>query len=512
MFLMAWAIPSGFAQEITITLVPGWNWISYPKAETMSIAMALGDFTPVHGDMIKSQSANISYINGQWRGSMEQFTPGRGYMYFSNRAETVSFIFAGTASLAVTTSNPTEVTSNSAICGGTAASNDGTAILMKGVCWATHPQPTTNDSYSENGNDSGPFTEEIVGLIPNTVYYVRAYAVSVKGVSYGEVVSFTTLDIGGGGDHVYVDLGLPSGTLWATCNVGAIFPEDYGDYFAWGETQPKEDFSYMWSTYQHCYGSYNTLTKYCTNASYGYNGFTDSQTTLLPEDDVATANWGTDWRMPTDEEWGELFYNTPYTWTTQYGIYGILFTASNGNSLFLPAAGYQGGSFLVPGGSDGYYWSSSLYSENPSRAMFFDFNYGTGDDNRAFGLSVRPVRSVQPSTTDYSITVISSPIVGGMVTGGGIYQQGQPCTVNAVAATGYAFTNWTENDSVVSANANYTFTVNSNRTLVANFSSQAPNTYTISVSSNPTNGGSVTGGGTYQQGQSCTVSATANSG
>ena len=100
--------------------------------------------------------------------------------------------------------------------------------------------------------------------------------------------------------HEYVDLGLPSGLLWATCNVGADAPEDYGDYIAWGETTPKT--TYNWSTYQYCMGSYNTLTKYCNKTSFGYNGFTDNLTTLLPEDDAATANWGSGWRMPTEEE------------------------------------------------------------------------------------------------------------------------------------------------------------------------------------------------------------------
>ena len=100
-------------------------------------------------------------------------------------------------------------------------------------------------------------------------------------------------------DHAYVDLGLPSGLLWATCNLGANNPEDYGDYFAWGETQPKDDFS--WTNYQYCMGSFNTLTKYCNNPDIGYNGFIDDLTTLLPEDDAATANWGDEWRMPPKE-------------------------------------------------------------------------------------------------------------------------------------------------------------------------------------------------------------------
>ncbi len=219
----------------------------------------------------------------------------------------------------------------------------------------------------------------------------------IMGNDFGlDDISFREMDPSvGGGDHAYVDLGLPSGLLWATCNVGAETPEEYGDYFAWGETQPKD--TYNWSTYQYCNGSYNTLTKYCNDSSYGYNGFTDNLTTLLPEDDAATANWGSDWRMPTKEEWQELLDNTTVTWTQQNGVNGMLFTASNGNSLFLPAAGCRYNSSLSYAGSYGYYWSSSLYTDYPIYAWYLYFlsdYYGMYlYYSRGYGHSVRPVRS-----------------------------------------------------------------------------------------------------------------------
>jgi uncharacterized protein (TIGR02145 family) len=194
--------------------------------------------------------------------------------------------------------------------------------------------------------------------------------------------------------HDYVDLGLPSGTLWATFNLGASSPEDYGDYFAWGETTTKS--SYSWSTYKYCNGSYDKLTKYCYNASYGYNGFTDNLAILEPSDDAATVQWGSGWRMPTQEEWQELRNNTTVTWTTQNGVNGRLFTASNGNSLFLPAAGCRFESSLYDVGSSGRYWSSLLIAASPRYAKYFYFrsdycsmNY----DDRYYGQSVRPVRS-----------------------------------------------------------------------------------------------------------------------
>jgi hypothetical protein len=193
----------------------------------------------------------------------------------------------------------------------------------------------------------------------------------------------------------YVDLGLPSGLLWATCNVGADTPEGYGDYFAWGETQPKDN--YKWSTYKYCNGDYLYMTKYCTQSGFGYNGFTDNLTTLLPEDDAATVNWGNGWRMPTQAEWQELYSNTTWTWTTQNGVNGRLFTASNGNSIFLPAAGSRDGTTIYYAGSIGNYWSRSLRSDHPCNARRFRFtssaNYVNDDQNRCIGHSVRAVRS-----------------------------------------------------------------------------------------------------------------------
>ncbi|MBQ5958064.1 MAG: DUF1566 domain-containing protein, partial [Bacteroidales bacterium] len=130
----------------------------------------------------------------------------------------------------------------------------------------------------------------------------------------------------------------------------------------------------------------------------GYNGFTDDLTTLLPEDDAATANWGEGWRMPTQAEFQELLDNTTVTWTTKNGVNGRLFTASNGNSLFLPAAGYRYGSYLFSAGSNGDYWSSSLNTDDPNDAWGLHFRSGyyyMNDIYRGDGQSVRPVRSGQ---------------------------------------------------------------------------------------------------------------------
>ena len=213
-------------------------------------------------------------------------------------------------------------------------------------------------------------------------------------ISDGISVTMETGSSSGG--HIFVDLGLPSGTLWAICNVGADTPEGYGDYFAWGETQPKS--SYSWSNYQYCHGSENTLTKYCFNLIYGYNSFTDNLTTLLPEDDAATVNWGEDWRMPTRQEWEELFNNTSYSWITLNGVKGRILIASNGNSLFLPATGYITEGDLHSAEFSGYYWTSSLNTNvYPNRAwysyFYSDSQCGTGNWPRNCGQSVRAVLS-----------------------------------------------------------------------------------------------------------------------
>ena len=198
------------------------------------------------------------------------------------------------------------------------------------------------------------------------------------------------------GGRDYVDLGLPSGTLWATCNVGASSPEDYGNYIAWGEMSTKS--TYDWSTYKWCNGSKTTLTKYCTKGSYGDNWFKDNKKELDPEDDAASV-WGSAWRMPSKEEFKELI-NSSYTTTeltTQNGVKGLLITSnSNGNSIFLPAAGYRYGSSLGSAGSYGYYWSRSLYEGGPYVAWYLYFTSGSiysyDYDGRYYGYSVRPVR------------------------------------------------------------------------------------------------------------------------
>ncbi len=197
-------------------------------------------------------------------------------------------------------------------------------------------------------------------------------------------------------NHEYVDLGLPSGTLWATCNVGANSPEECGDYFAWGETEPKS--TYSWSTYKWCNGSFDTMTKYCIDSRYGNDGFTDGKTELDLEDDAAYVNWGSDWRMPSFEQQIELREQCTMEWTTLNGTNGFQVTGPNGNSIFLRAAGSRNGDELSYNGSYGCYWSRSLYTSYTYDANYLAFVSDSDiwyncQSSRCDGHSVRPVRN-----------------------------------------------------------------------------------------------------------------------
>ncbi len=297
----------------------------------------------------------------------------------------------------VITAEVTEITSNSAQCGGEVTDDGGAEVTERGICWGINANPTLDDNHIAVGTGIGTFTVVISDLEANIAYHVRAYAINEVGTAYGLDKDFLTQGGGNSGDHEYVDLCLPSGTLWATCNVGASSPEEFGDYFAWGETQPKDN--YNWSTYQYCCDNNPfSLTKYCNSSSYGCNGYTDNLSILQPGDDAATANWGGGARTPTKEEWQELYNNCTSVWTTQNGVNGRRFTGPDGATLFLPAAGFRwdGGFHYI--GSEGWYLSSSFNSDSPFDAWDF---YSRSDGYslyylvRSHGLSVRAVRSAR---------------------------------------------------------------------------------------------------------------------
>ena len=195
--------------------------------------------------------------------------------------------------------------------------------------------------------------------------------------------------------YEYVDLGLS--VKWATCNVGASKPEEYGDYFAWGEVEPKD--TYDWSTYKWCEGSNTSLTKYCIHSN---DGSVDNKTTLEATDDAATANWGGSWRMPTEAEFQELSENCTWTWKIRNGIGGFEITSNKEGytyvSIFIPAAGHMRDSALKHMGDGCNYWSSTLftyglesYSAKYLSIYYWHTDASIFDSQRYFGRSVRPV-------------------------------------------------------------------------------------------------------------------------
>jgi len=184
-----------------------------------------------------------------------------------------------------------------------------------------------------------------------------------------------------------VDLGLS--VKWSSMNLGATKPEEFGDYYAWGETETKS--YYSWSTYKFGASESGPFSKYNTDSSYGT---VDNNTVLDPEDDVAHVKLGGNRRMPTDEEWTDLRELCTWMWTTQNGVTGRLVTGPNGNSIFLPATGNRYNTTLYNVGSLGDYWSSSLYTDVPycacstqieSGHVYREFGY------RCNGYSIRPV-------------------------------------------------------------------------------------------------------------------------
>ncbi|MBR3947758.1 MAG: hypothetical protein IKJ56_11790, partial [Bacteroidales bacterium] len=410
-------------QELNICCTVTWTTMNGVNGRLFTGPNGNSIFLPAAGCRLVSSLYNAGSSGDYWSSSLYMgdttrawglyFGRGNSDMnYYSDRyyGLTVRPICVSASSTAVaptvTTTFASNVTAMGATLSGNVTSDGGVTVFACGFLYGTDTNNLTQSVQS--GSGTGSFTANITGLADGTTYYYKAYAVNVVGTAYGNTMSFTTETIptlysdptGYTDGYGYVDLGLPSGLLWATCNVGANNPEDYGDYFAWGETTTKE--TYNWSTYRYCTGSgdLNTLTKYCFTSYYGYQGFTDTLTTLEAIDDAAIANWGTGWRMPTQDEMYELIDNCDTTWTALNGINGMLITSrTNGNTIFLPAAGCRSDDSSDGVGSYGGYWSSSLRTDimnNPQSAWDLHFNpyyYYMWSVARSYGLSVRPVCS-----------------------------------------------------------------------------------------------------------------------
>lgn len=276
----------------------------------------------------------------------------------------------------VTTSEVSDITQNSALCGGDVTFDGNLEVTSRGICWSINQNPTIEDNKTTDGSGTGSFISNISDLAAQTTYYVRAYATNEMGTSYGEELSFTTEaeeTTGTTNGYDWVDLGLPSGLKWAAYNVGATSPEQYGDYYAWGETETKDS-----------YDSYNCATMDVPMDDISGN----------PQYDVARKKWGDAWRMPTYEEQEELMTLCTWELTTINGFNGYKVTGPNGNYIFLPAAGYRYGSTLNFDGYYGGYWNSKPHDDGNDSAFFLCFDDKEQRINayyRSDGQSVRAV-------------------------------------------------------------------------------------------------------------------------
>lgn len=257
-----------------------------------------------------------------------------------------------------------------------------------GICYSdVHREPTREDASQMLGETAQEYSFTIENFVNSgTTYYYRTYVRLLDEIYYGEVSTVTTMgekpadkEING---HRFVDLGLPSGLLWAETNVGAAFESADGDYFSWGETE--ENYRYAWDTYK--WGS--DLTKY---------NHTDNKRKLDAEDDVATVKWGEGCHIPSISDFQELYEKCEWTWQTDYqGGRGYLVKSTNGKSIFLPAAGYHYMGSSYYSGTEGYYWTSSRHYQYANYAYELKFTQGGGIDVHDYryrynGYQVRPV-------------------------------------------------------------------------------------------------------------------------
>ena len=404
-----------YGEQITFATIAG-----EPNVVTLAATDVTGTTATLGGNVISSGGADvlkrgICYATtanpttsnnnvtcgsgvGEFSCSVMDLSPNTTYYVRAYAANTKGTAYAEQISFTTLSTIPTlgaTTVSNmgvySATIGGSIINNGGSTITERGICYNTTGEPTIADDAIIVESTSNSFTGKLINLQENTTYYARAYAINDVGVAYGEEIVFTTKARTYENGYEYVDLGLS--VMWATMNVGASKPEEYGDYFAWGETQPKS--TYDWSTYKYCNGSITTLTKYNTDRSYGT---VDNKTVLDKEDDAAAVNWGGAWRMPTKEEQDELRTECTWTWTTQNGVNGYLVTSNKSGytdkSIFLPAADYRGDSSLSLAGSGGYYRSSSLGPGRPYSTYYLLFYSDLVDwafALRYLGQSVRPV-------------------------------------------------------------------------------------------------------------------------
>ena len=477
------------------------------------------------------------YNSGSYTLNMTGLIPGTQYYvraYATNSEGTaygdeVSFITNSPPT--VTTNSVTNITPNSATCGGNVTAEGSGAVTARGVCWSTSPNPTTSNSHTSNGTGTGSFTSNLTGLNQGTLYYVRAYATNSEGTAYGDEVSFTTICTHsvttnnvsyitqtsatcGGYVTIYNGTTVTErGVCWSTSNQSPTLSDSHtssgsgSGVFTSNLTGLTQNTTY----YVRAYATSSEGTAYGETKQFKTTKF---EYRISEGGVVATSaggyfydSGGPNYNYSQNEHYVMTFMSNAgagtkiqmtFTEFDTYYDYAYL-VIYDGMNTSAPLIGTYSYGYLSPG---------TVTATNSDGALTFVF---ISTNEYHVGAGWKAAISIVGQSYSYTINTSASPSFGGMVSGGGYYNSGESCTVTAQANDGYVFTNWTENGNVVSTNASYTFTVNSNRSLVANFQAQ-PQSFTINVSANPTNGGTAVGGGTYNQGASCTVTATANAG
>lgn len=371
-----------------------WEWITYNGVNGQkvtgpngnSIFLPAAGFFPILGMDYKGFKGycwpGTLYVNDNNNAYFLDFSSNGPMWYHCNRylGHSVRPV-SGELKIepSVSTRNAISITANSAILEGFIEGTDISSDYHYGFLYSTD-----SDLLSEGldvrvaSHQDGIYTCSLSNLKENTTYYYCAY-LSVDGqYTYGIVRSFTTEKKK---DEItpgqMVDLGLS--VKWAGWNVGASRPEEYGGYYAWGELEEKSDYSL--NTYQY----YDQANK-----AYQFIGDNISGTQY----DVARTQWGGNWRMPTKEEFQELVDRCDWEWAKYNGVSGQKVIGPNGNSIFLPAAGYRHGQHFSYRGSDGHYWMGDFYRDDSKNAYFLYFYYGYEHwnyDYRFDGFSVRPV-------------------------------------------------------------------------------------------------------------------------
>ncbi len=368
----------------------GWDYMkisgeySYPSAlETMKLYLSEKE------DMSAAKVYECSFDEEMFSVDVKDLKDGVTYYYcyeYDNgytqvKSEKESFKTVGKP--IVVTKDVGGITNNSAVLSGSVTNNDAANKMReRGFCWGKSKNPTISGSHNNNGGSSGTgttgFSYNLTNLTSGTKYYVRTYIVTDFGTLYGEEKSFVTTGeepeetiSGTENGHNYVDLGLPSGLKWATCNVGASKATEYGNYYAWGEITTKTEY-----TEANCTTHEQNIADFSGNTKY----------------DVAAADWGGNWRIPTVEEFHELLVSCTWEWCVQGGVNGHRATGPNGNKIFLPAAGSRDGKVLNYESYCAFYWSSTPNNLNDA----FSLGYENANVNiyyglRHFGEPVRPV-------------------------------------------------------------------------------------------------------------------------